>query len=436
MSSNSEKGLTEGHRGRLLKEIDEVKDLFYQDAVNRETRLQFATLLYQAGSFSQSRECLLPLLNSPHPPVEALQLAAELEYLVGNYTRAEDLFKSVIDSTPNEQVQRVTQIKLGFVYYQTNQYAKSRNLGKGIEHPLLDLIKSFQQESPNQIEWDGNTETIVPFLMTDPLPLIPVRIQGQPIYACIDTGGDSFVLDNKIAGSLGIEPISSMTGSFGGGKQAEVGFSRAEHLQIGGVTIKSVPLALLPTQRFSGLTGGQYTIGGILGTRVLQQFLSTIDYVNGKLILRKKSASKLELEGKTVAEVPFFLAATHFMMAKGKLNDRDDLTFFIDSGLASEAAFAAPIQTLKFVGIPAPKREIPEDTVGGGGGKWASGLFSIETLGLGTLIQHHLKGEYGSLPPESYWRHGFVQDGILSHRFLCQYVWTIDFSAMKMIFVQ
>jgi hypothetical protein len=343
-----------------LKEIDEVKDLFYQDAGNRETRLQFATLLYQAGSFSQSRECLLPLLNSPHPSVEVLQLAAELEYLVGNYTRAEDLFKSVIDSTPNnEQVQRVTQIKLGLVYYQTNQYAKSRNLGKGIEHPLLGLIKSFQQESPNQIEWNGNTETAVPFLMTDPLPLISVRIQGQPIYACIDTGGDSFVLDNKIAGSLGIEPISSMTGTFGGGKQAEVGFSRAERLQIGDVTIKSVPLALLPTQRFSGLTGSQYTIGGILGTRVLQQFLSTIDYVNGKLILRKKSASKLELEGKTVTEVPFFLAATHFMMAKGKLNDRDDLTFFIDSGLASEAAFAAPIQTLKFAGIPAPKREIP-----------------------------------------------------------------------------
>jgi len=50
-----------------------------------------------------------------------------------------------------------------------------------------------------------------------------------------------------------------------------------------------IPLTLLPTRRFSSaLTAGQYRIDGIIGTNVLQQFLSTIDYPNNRLVLRSR----------------------------------------------------------------------------------------------------------------------------------------------------
>ena len=179
-------------------------------------------------------------------------------------------------------------------------------------------------------------------------------------------------------------------------------YIKADSIKIGNVTLMSVPIMLLPTQGVSEeLTDGQYTIGGILGTKVLQQFLPTIDYVNGRLILREKSeegklAFQNEIEGKTVTEVPFCLASTHFMMAKGTLNDKDDLTFFVDSGSASEAAFAAPIQTMEFVGIPVP--ETTDSGVSGSGEQVTFGLFPIDTLGLGTLRHHNVTGEYG-VPP-------------------------------------
>jgi hypothetical protein len=124
-------------------------------------------------------------------------------------------------------------------------------------------------------------------------------------------------------------------------------------------------------------------------------------------------------------------------MARGSLNGKDGLTFFVDSGLASPACFSAPIQTLEYVGIPEPEKEIHEDSVGGGGGKWASGTFPIKRIGLGPLMQSNVIGEYGSRPPESYWSLGFIQDGLISHRFLRQYSsWTLDFDTMTYIFIK
>jgi len=267
-----------------------------------------------------------------------------------------------------------------------------------------------------------------------------VEVQGRQIYALIDTGADMFMLDTEVAAAMDIKTIASLTGTFAGGKQAEVGFGRADSLKIGQVTLKAVPISILPTQRFSkGFAGGKYTIGGIVGTGVLKQFLATMDYPGGQLVLRRadedgRKDMRQAAQGKTIVEVPFILAMTHYMMARGSLDGKEGLTFFVDSGLASEAAFAAPVQTLKYSGIPIPETKVEEGIGGGGGGGFATGQFKIARLSLGPLIQEDLKGDYGANPPESYWRLGFINDGIISHQFLKKYAWTIDFVRMRMTF--
>ena len=131
------------------------------------------------------------------------------------------------------------------------------------------------------------------------------------------------------------------------------------------------------------------------------------------------------------------LKHTHVMLARGSLNDKTGLTYFVDSGLASSACFSAPIQTLEYVGIPIPETRVDEDGVGGGGGKWASGSFPIESIGLGSLTQSNVTGEYGAMTPATYWSSGFIQDGLISHRFLRRYSsWTLDFDAMVYIFTK
>ena len=438
----------EKDRGEILKELEAAQLQFLKEPDRPDLRFKAARLLYQSGDSEKARSLIQPLRDAEKPSNEILFLAGDLDYLFGDYDRAESSYHKVIGLNAGDlQLQARAESKLAMVFYQTNRYAKAGDLFKGLEGkirlPHWDLMKAFGQERPYQAVWPGDFGTsIAPFLVSDPLPIISVEVQGRQIYALIDTGADLFMLDTEVAAAMGIKPLASMTGTFAGGKQAEVGFGRVDSLKIGQVTLKAVPISILPTQRFSqGFADGKYTIGGIVGTGVLRQFLSTMDYPGGQLVLRRANEEgrkdlRQAMQERAVVEVPFVLAATHFMLARGSLDGKDRLIFFVDSGLASEAAFAAPIQTLKYAGIPVPETKVEEGIGGGGGGGFATGLFKITRLGLGPLVQENLKGEYGANPPESYWRLGFINDGIISHRFLRQYAWTIDFTKMKMLFTK
>ena len=271
---------TEKDRGQILKEISAAQEALLKDPKNAEARFRLARLLYQSGEFEKAKSMALPLLDAEKPANDALFLAADLDYLLGRYTDAESAYSKIIALNPGDlQIQARADSKRAMIYYQTNQYPKAVGLFKGLEGkiklPHWDLMRAFGRERPYQVVWPGDYGlSKAPFVVADPLPIISVEVQGRQIYALIDTGADMFMLDTEVAAAMAIKPIASMTGTFAGGKQAEVGFGRADSLKIGQVTLRAVPISILPTQRFSqGFAGGKYTIGGIVGTGVLKQFL-------------------------------------------------------------------------------------------------------------------------------------------------------------------
>jgi hypothetical protein len=424
------------NRGDLLGELPRAKAAVAAEAEDGGARLEYAGLLYEAGEFERAEDVVGPLLEVSEPDLGAVLLGARLAYLSGRYGDAETLFGRALSLDANNP-RALTGLVLTF--YQTDRYERCRELSEGAREatklPHLEMMLAFEGERPYQVTWGGERPAVIPFLAADPLPIIEIEVEGTPLNALIDTGADTFVLDREIAESLGIEIVASMTGVFAGGQGAEVGFARARSLRIGNVTVGSVPIAVLPTKR---LTLGDHVIGGIVGTNLLRHFLPTIDYPNARLILRDRSdgVAPSPPGGGVECEIPFYLQGTHFLLAHGSLNGRDGLLFHVDSGLAGEPAFAAPLETLEYVGIPVPEVAVHEGTVGGGGGGFAFGTFPIEALGLGPLVQRDLVGSYGALPPGSYRRLGFILDGLISHNFLKQHAWTIDFSRMRMAFTR
>lgn len=425
-------------RGHTLQALGDARAAFTEDPTD-EARLEYAKLLYETGHFEQARETVTPLLGGPEPPVDAAMLAARVSYMSGDYDDAEHLFGAVLARDPGN---RRALVGLVFTYYQTNRYERclelSEEVRESIQIPHFDMMLAFEGEEPYKVVWGDQRQAAVPFIVTDPLPIIQVEIDGREIRALIDTGGDTFILDPEVATALGIEIVASMTGMFAGGMEAEVGLAKAKSLGIGDVTLHSVPIAVLPVR---GIAIGEHTFDGILGTGVLKQFLSTLDYPNDRLILRERAegasdAFDAEVRGSVEDEVPFYLHSTHFLLAKGSLNGYDDLVFHIDSGLAGEPAFSATSLTLEYVGIPIPEVAFEEDAVGGGGRGFEVGSFPIESLGLGALRQSGLIGSYGAMPPQSYRMLGFIQDGLVSHNFLRQYAWTLDFDRMRMVFAK
>ncbi len=431
------------NRGDYLKRIEKI-DTAYQKKNNNKIRFEYAQRLFKVGEFSKSQELLQPLLAGVKPPADATYMAAHIEYLRGHYGQAEKMLESLAANAP--VVKRIkAQIGLVFVYYQSNQYSKARNLFKGFEGKiqlaLWEMMKGFGDKKPNQIDWKGTNRSIIPFVAADPLPVISVAINNQQINVFLDTGAEAFYLDETIASSLGIQSIARQIEPYAGGKTIEVGYGRADSLNIGDVLVQSVPVKIGPIQRFSAIF--DKPIGGILSTGVLHQFLSTIDYPEGRLILRQKNeksrnALKKEFEQDTTTELPFVLGLTHFMICKGGINDKDALNIFLDSGLAhSTAALLLPKETLEYVGIPVPATEtIPENKGGLAGGGFPVGSFTAEKFRLGPLHQDHVAGLYGIFPPQLYHACEFIIDGIISHQFLKKYKWTIDFDSMKMLFSQ
>ena len=354
-------------RADVLADIKQIVPKFDKNSEDKEIRFKYGKLLYQSGEFWKARDVIAPLLKDEEPLIDALSLAAELEYLLAKYDRAEELYKRLVTAKEGDvSGQIMAKVGLMFTYYQTNQYDKAKKIDfpTGVKLPNWELMKAFE-ENPHKMEWRNEEKiSILPFLMTDPLPIMTLEFNGMPVHVIFDTGADTFILDNEIAAELGIEWVSKATGSFGGGKRSEIGFGKVETVKLGDVTLSEVPIAILPTKRFSaGFQNGKYTLGGFIGTAALKQFLSTLDYKNGQLILREKTeqnSKKLheELKDNIAAEIPFVLKATHMMMARGSLNGKQGLTFFVDSGLASLACFSAPIQTLEYAGIPVPETKI------------------------------------------------------------------------------
>jgi hypothetical protein len=435
------------HAG-VTEELRQLEDDFSENPQDEAVRLKFAKSLFELGDFTRSGDIVEPLLQKENPSVETLKLMAYVEYSLGNFGRAEELILEVLDNAKNNLALRVeSEVGLVYIYYQTLQYEKAANLFKGLEGkiklPHWEQMKTFGDEKPYRIEWDKEEKVEIPFLVSDPLPVIPVEFQGRKIYVIIDTGGEAFYLDWEVADALGIRPVEKVKDAgFAGGKETEVGFAKADSLKIGGVTLKSIPVMLTSVKRASDvLTNGKYPISGILSTGELRQFLSTVDYPNGKLVLRPKTEEgrislERDLEGKKVTKVPFALGAMHFMVVKAIANGKNPLNLFVDSGLADpEASVAFPRQTLNYLGIPIPETEIlPENLGGPGGGDFPVGRFEIDALEIGELVQEDVKGVYGVFPPSVYWESEFIIDGIVSHNFLKRYSWTIDFSRMEMTF--
>ncbi len=434
-------------RGDVLSALAQAESALTKQPDEPEVRQRLAQLLFESGDFWRAADVIRPALNSNKASITTILLAADLEYLLGRHAEAERLYQELLarPQADRQSLVRAT-VGLGFVYYQTNWFDRfgELDLPRGVEFPGEKVIRSFDKNNPPyRLMWPGERPLCeVPMLLADPLPILKVEYDERPLNVLFDTGADMCILDSDLAKQWGIEEVSWTVGAFGGGKLGRMGYGKLRSVKVGDVTLEGVPIWILPTQRFSSaFADGKFPIGGIVGTALIRQFLTTVDYEHSKLVLRERSPQarqllRKQLDGRIAAEVPFVLTATHWMMARGSLNGRDGLTFFVDSGLASAAAFSAPPQTLSYVGIPLPEKKVQPNSIGGGGGSWASGQFSIQSLGLGHLRQHELKGEFGSMAEGTYWQNGFIQDGLISHRFLRKYSsWTIDFDEMKYLFV-
>jgi hypothetical protein len=180
----------------------------------------------------------------------------------------------------------------------------------------------------------------------------------------------------------------------------------------------------------TSLAGHAYD--GIIGTTLLRQFLSTLDYRRGRLVLRPRSASN-HFEAAAAAHgdaiVPMWLVPDHFIFARAGVNGTFEGLFSIDTGGAGmgvsltkdalDAAHITPDESKAFSGV-------------GGGGTVEVVPFTATSVALGTYERHDIRGVY-SPAGDPYRIFPFAVAGALSHDFFRTSSVTFDFDAMKLV---
>ncbi len=412
-----------------------------------------AGALYSEGRFDEAEEAYLGALALAPDNAAILERLGTIALWRNDLQQAEGRLEAALQNTPWYRsfwpLDVNLKYRLGVTYLRQDRFTELNQLYREARGPVaigpfqfLDAFAEqmalFEGQTPYEIE--GPDETRVDFIVTDPLPVVELSINGgEPICFIVDTGGMELVLDDDLAEEVGAQIAGSFTGSYGGQKEAATGLGRVDSVSIGDFIVRNVPVHTLDTDPWSSDLGG-LEVRGVVSTRFLMHFLATIDYPGGALILRRTTAENLEaLEAELASAqtkvIPFWLIETHYIVAWGTVNDIDPMLFFVDTGLAG-GGFTASESVLEEAGIPVDWTQAEEEA--GGGGAFLSVDIVVDRLTLGSgeneVVEIHVPGSASEAPPSILGDTlGFRIGGLISHEFFRGHALTLDFTGMRLI---
>ncbi|HTI66704.1 MAG TPA: retropepsin-like aspartic protease [Caulobacteraceae bacterium] len=355
-------------------------------------------------------------------------------FAAGDFAAARAAYEAAAKASPNDAA-ALAGLARARLYDNRNDEAialAQQALAAQPDNPVARQTLAVAQQrkasfGPDRFQVSGPAgEVAIPFAVTDPLPIVEVTVGGRKAEFLIDTGGPDIMVSADLVKELGLPIQGTTEGVFAGGARAQVQHTLVPQLEIGGIRIANVPAGVRPAAG-AGIPG--HRTDGVIGTGLLMHFLSTLDYCQGRLVLRPRSASaQFERAAAGANVVPMWLVGDHFIFARGQLKGGAEGAFLIDTGLAG-GGVSAPKTTLDEAGVVIdPSRA----GVGMGGGGPVTVIPFRAGASLGSLRVDDMQGFYSpSGDPSSVFP--FKSKGLLSHGFFRRSRLTFDFDAMKLV---
>ena len=302
------------------------------------------------------------------------------------------------------------------------------NSNKGAKFGLEDIKDRIGANGTFQIDRNARV-TIVPFVVTDPLPIVKVRINGKrDANFLIDTGAPGVVLDPETAKALHLEVKAAGHGVFAGGLKAAVMQSTINTIALGHVVVRHVPVTVMPMAGAPAPPG--IHVDGIVGTSLFYHFLTTLDYVHGRLILAPRSDSaQFEKTAKQsgASIVPLWYVPDHFLFANAKVDGIEGL-FNVDTG-GDDVGVQVSKSMLEKSHLKLDDSH--KSHMAGPGGDVVVIPFKAAVT-VGTITVKGVPGVY--MPGgDQYGIFPFTVGGTISHKFFRARVVTFDFEAMRLV---
>ncbi len=413
-----------------------------------ESRLKTADAAYHAGRFAEAGESYAAITKLDPKNAFALERLGTIALWNNRPDEAVEYLEKALRQASGAQklwpFNTQLNLRMAMAHYRADHFPEASKFFKQAAGPIalgpfrqIDALgkwlAAFGAGQPYLIE--GPDETRIEFVMTDPLPVVQVSIDGgPPLHFLIDTGGSEVILDAQLAKNAGAQIAATMVGEFAGSKKAAMGLGSIESLRLGEFVVKNLPINTLDLTALAPIFGG-LEIEGIIGTRLLMHFLATIDYPGGALLLRRGTIPQREaLTAQAAKRIPFWLIDTHVIVAWGTCNRLEPMLFWVDTGLAGAGFIPSPSLTQQ-AGIAVDWSKA-EDGIGGGGKVKEVPIF-LERLTLGTgpdgIVEENIPGIVQEQPAGLGDQFGFEISGLISHQFFRKYALTFDFESMRMV---
>lgn len=194
--------------------------------------------------------------------VSFIILLAENEALLGNYSKAANIYGSLLAQ------------------------------GKGFDKPLIDKLNGNMRlynalAKVENIPISVNDSIVLPIEVKDHTVYVDMELEGKKIKTILDTGATEIAIDKKLADLLN---VSILVDSVFVNDGSYMKFGIFKELKLGNSVLHNVPCIILPDGFTEGGNKQHLDFQAILGLSVLKKFHSlTIDFKNSLLTLGKKN---------------------------------------------------------------------------------------------------------------------------------------------------
>jgi len=379
--------------------------------------------LLQEGRFAEAERGFRRRL---HTDPEDAHAAAQVGYiclLSNRFTDAERYLSRAVSLAPEDTYSKQ---QLADCFVRRDRHARAvpwlRALGNDFGDAYAALYASMAG-----VAWQvrGVESTRIPMVALEPLPFLEARVNGgEPRRFFLDTGA-TLALSRRVADEAGLRAVSTLTGS-GGGQTIKLYLGVMDSFALGGIEVRNVPVVWHEAD-MPDLPDGSASAGAI-GTTLFYHFLTTMDYANRALVLRRRTPEQLrrvraEARLARAEKLPLWLAGDHFPCTLGSLRDYGPKVVSLDTG-GQRVGIVTTVEIAERAGIEVDYAN-PEFFNG-------KQVFPItpDQISLGRAVGHDVRGVAGPLLVDS--RFKFRTIANFTHNFFKPFAITFDFVDMNL----
>jgi tetratricopeptide (TPR) repeat protein len=354
------------------------------------------------------------------------------ELAAGRYDSARRHLREAIDLDPYRTALANVEWGLSEVEYMSNNYdasldwAKlSQSHGMSIKQWHLGYLEALA--NVDVYHFAGKTSDSLKMRVGRPdVPRIDVLINGSttPANAVVDSGAVLSIISQELASKLPVRRLKVQPGTFFGllGEPITVEFGILDKLELAGMIVENVPVAIMPDEKMTFFVNGErtFSIDFLLGANLLKEFRLEFDFPRSLLTFTKLTTLDRRPDPAQNVFMENFRPMVH-----GTVNRKGWYLFVLDTG--SEVTFLNESQMPTLPIAIQPPRIHTARLQGLGGSQKHGGKVQNVQVGLDKW-----EGTFRDLPMYSSSNEQERAVGIVGENFLKNFRVVLDFGRMRM----